>query len=170
MKELAHQISVELIKFIGKNCTSPSQAFSDHLYYIALKYLQNGWTDTAIGTVFPDIKVGSTLFTGTGSGYSARLLSYQFLNNDLRVIRTTHGGEQPIVSDMRIFTTEFPFASKYVNYGYKAAQTLQKIINEKSESNHDHYTKSVQAAGSDQHTGIQNRSKTSPSSAIITHQ
>ena len=168
VKELAHQISVELIKFIGKNCTSPSQAFSDHLYYIALKYLQNGWTDTAIGTVFPDIKVGSTLITGTGSGYSARLLSYQFLNNDLRVIRTTHGGEQPIVSDMRIFTTEFPFASKYVNYGYKAAQTLQKIINEKSESNHDHYTKSVQAAGSDQHTGIQNRSKTKKSINNVT--
>ena len=159
VKELAHQISAELIKFIGKNCAPPSRAFSNHLYHISLKYLQNGWTDAAMGTVFPDIKSGSTLITGTGSGYSARLLSYQFLNNDQRVIRTTHGGDQPLFSDMRIFTIEFPFASTYVTYGDKAAQTLQKIIKKKSESNYRYYTKSVQAAGSDQHTQIRHRSK-----------
>ena len=159
VEELAHQISDNLIKFIGDDYASPSRAFSHHLYYIALKYLQNGWTDAAIGTAFPDIKVGSTLITGTGSGYSARLLSYQFLNNDQRVIRTTHGGDQPFFSDMRIFTTEFPFASKYVTYGDGAAQTLQKIVNEKNESNYRYYTKSFQGAGSDQHTQILHRSK-----------
>ncbi|MEC9293779.1 MAG: hypothetical protein VYC65_05765 [Chloroflexota bacterium] len=166
LNELAIQISETLVLIISKHSTPPSKNFAKHAYFLALSYLTYGWTDAAMNPIFSKIKPQSTLITATGSGYSARLLSYQFLNDGHKVIRATHGGESPIFNDALLPTGEFPFASKYVAYGYSSAQSLQANINARIESDYPHYTHSVEAAGSDFHAQIYNRAVIKPEKKI----
>jgi hypothetical protein len=68
--------------------------------YIADHYLRNGWHDAGMAPLLPFPGSGSTLVTGTGSSYPARLVAYQALVDGHNVIRTTHGGDPPLYSDV----------------------------------------------------------------------
>ena len=166
LSELAFQISQTLIQIISNHTTPPSQAFAQHTYFLTLSYLSNGWVDAAMSPIFTKIKPHSTLITGTGSGYSARLLSYQFLNDGHKVIRATHGGDTPIFNDVLIPSVEFPFASTYVAYGESGAQSLEENINRRSESKYKNYSQSVEAAGSNFHAQIYDHAVTKPEKKI----
>ena len=159
LDELARQISDFLCAVISKYNTPPSSAFSEYMYYIAFYYLTRGWSDSAINPMLEKIKTPATLITGTGSGYSARVLSYQFLLSGNEVLRTTHGGDAPFFNDALSPSIEFPFASKYIVYGDQAAQTIKTTIDNRTESEYPFYTRSVVAAGSNFHSKILNRAQ-----------
>ena len=166
LNELARQISDVLCKIISKYNTAPSKAFAEYIYSMTYHYLRIGWTDSAISPILKKIKTSSTLITGTGSGYSARLLSYQFLKSGKTVLRTTHGGDLPFFDDVLNPTIEFPFASKYIAYGEQAARTLKVAIDRRSESEYPFYTRSVIAAGSNFHSRILNRAEIKKNESI----
>ncbi|MEC9293860.1 MAG: hypothetical protein VYC65_06195 [Chloroflexota bacterium] len=159
LDELARQISDFLCKVITEHNATPSRAFNEYMYFMAFHYLTVGWAGTAINPILKKIKTPSTLITGTGSGYLARLLSYQFLFNGNNVLRTTHGGDAPFFNDVLHPTIEFPFASKYIAYGERAAQTIRATIDSRSESEYPFYTRSVIAAGSNFHSKILKRAE-----------
>ena len=159
LNELARQISDSLCKVIAETNTAPSNAFKEYMYSMAFHYLRVGWSGTAMNPILKKIQTHSTLITGTGSGYLARLLSFQFLSDGHNVLRTTHGGDAPFFNDALHPTIEFPFASKYIAYGEQAAQNIKAKIECRSESKYPYYASSVVAAGSHFHSKIFNRSK-----------
>ncbi len=152
---------VELIsnKFVGEieSITgSTSQNFSEHIKWISKKYLTDGWKYTNSQDLVAGLPSNTKLFTGTGGGLAARITSYQFLRAGLDVVRTTHGGDSPMFTDVMWPATEFPFATTYVAYGEVGASSLISTINQRPDSTIPHYTKQVVAAGSKSHSTIHN--------------
>ena len=151
---LARQISDTLVSVISRNTEKPSDGFSSHIAFIASEYLRKGWADAGMASLLLAKQPGTTLVTGTGSGYAARLVSYQFLSEGHKVIRATHGGDPPLFDDVMWPTIEFPFASNYVVHGQVAADAMGRALAQRSESQAPHYTRSVVAAGSNFHSEI----------------
>ena len=152
--ELARQISESLVQVISRHGEQPSSEFAAHAAYIASQYLRKGWNDAGMAPLLSAKQPATMLVTGTGSGYAARLVSYQFLSDGHDVIRATHGGDPPLFDDVMWPSVEFPFASRYVVHGEVAAGAVSSALAQRSESKVANYTRSVVAAGSDFHAGI----------------
>ena len=154
LSQLADHITDAVSGAISRATREPSDELRAHINYLALTQLRKGWTDAGLKTIFSPSHPDSTLVTGTGSGYAARLLSYQFTSNGSRVIRTSHGGDPPLFDDPLWPSIELPFADKYVVNGRKAAITANQALSKRSESAIPHYTKSIIGGGSQYHLRI----------------
>lgn len=166
--ELATYIAGKLSEILGSHGYPPPATFDDRASSIASHYLQIGWHDSGATPLLPLPVRGSTLVTGTGSGYPARLMAYQSLAEGHRVIRTTHGGDPPMFEDVLWPSIEFPFATHYVVNGEVGAKSLTETVNARSESGVDNYTKSVLGAGSELHSRIRNAASETPPGPVKT--
>lgn len=152
--DTARQISEAFVSIISQHSTPPSNEFTAHVEFIASQYLCKGWIDIGQASIFPPRHPSSKLITGTGGGYLARLVSYQFLSEGHSVLRTSHGGENPLFNDVLWPSIDLPFASKYILGGDVAANAVNIAIRERSESQVPNYTKSAAAVGSVHHAQI----------------
>jgi len=166
--ELASHIAEKLSEIISRHGYPPSRAFNEHTRAVSSHYLQIGWHDACAATLLPLPRQKSTLVTGTGSGYPARLMAYQSLMDGHRVIRTTHGGDSPMIDDVLWPSIEFPFATKYIVHGAVGAESLTESIKSRSESVLDNYTRSVVGAGSELHSRIREAASESPTANVKT--
>jgi len=85
-----------------------------------------------------------------------------------RVIRTTHGGDSPMIDDVLWPSIEFPFATKYIVHGAGGAESVTESIKSRSESVLDNYTRSVVGAGSELHSRIREAASESPAANVKT--
>jgi hypothetical protein len=159
VNELARQIAANLISTLSRHGDPPPAEFMSHMNYIASHYLRNGWHDAGMAPLLRFPGSGSTLVTGTGGSYPARLVAYQTLVDGHKVIRTTHGGDPPLFDDVAWPSIELPFATHYVAHGAVGAESLGAAVKRRSESQVAHYTGSVVAAGSDLHARIRGAAK-----------
>lgn len=91
------------------------------------------------------------LYTGTGAGYLARLTSYLFWFRGHRVVRSTHGGDNPLFHDPLWPTIDLPFASIYTTFGKEAARATQNMVAARQETRASQYPSDIVAAGSGFH-------------------
>ena len=154
VQDVAHLVADEIVSIISKHRKAPTAAFAGHMLYITKQYLKYGWFDAGIPSIFRPSKPNATLVTGTGSGYSARFISHQFISDGHRVLRTTHGGDPALFHDVLWPSIEFPFASTYIAHGEIAADSLSSTIRGRTESKIPNYTQGVLAAGSGLHARI----------------
>ena len=166
--ELANYIAGRLSETISSHGYSPPTVFDNHARAISSHYLQIGWHDAGAASLLPLPRQRSTLITGTGSGYPARLMAYQSLLEGHRVIRTTHGGDPPMFDDVLWPSIEFPFATKYIMNGAVGAESLTESIKRRSESALDNYTRSVVGVGSELHSRIREAASESPTGKVKT--
>jgi hypothetical protein len=160
IRETAAQISDAVIRAISHQTESPTTEFTEHVNFITNYYLRKGWIDAGDTPNFTPKKAESTLVTGTGSGYSARLLASQFMSEGHRVVRTTHGGDAPLFDDVLWPSIDLPFASTYVAHGKTGTESLATTISQRSESQIPNYAATVVGAGSDLHARIREAAKT----------
>ena len=154
LSELADRISTEVVDAISRNTLGPSKQFISHIRYITSTHLKKGWRDAGLKSIFSPTSQNSTLVTGTGSGYAARLLSHQFLSDGFKVIRASHGGEAPLFNDLLWSSIELPFATNYVVHGASAAAATTETITKRTEAAVPQYASSVIAVGSRHHASI----------------
>jgi hypothetical protein len=166
--ELGSYIAGKFSEIISSHGYSPPRVFDNHTRAISSHYIQIGWHDAGAASLLPLPRQKSTLVTGTGSGYPARLMAYQSLLEGHRVIRTAHGGDPPMFDDVLWPSIEFPFATKYIVNGAVGAESLTESIKRRSESVLHNYTGSVVGVGSELHSRIREVASESPTGNVKT--
>ena len=156
--DLAGLVSTKFSEYLEPVAGKISTNYKAYIQWLVNEHLAYGWRDAGAADSFSKSANPShtRLFTGTGGGYAARLMTYQFNRSGRQVIRTTHGGDTPLFDDVIWPSAEFPFASTYVAYGKHGARNLATNIANRSESSTQIYAGKVVAAGSKYHQTIKN--------------
>ena len=157
--ELAELISSRFCTGLETATGKASPEFAEYIRWLTTRHLADAWDDAGGGNALDSVPRGSTLFTGTGGGYAARLMAYRFCRSGLRVLRTTHGGDTPFFNEALWPSVEFPFASSYVAFGELGARSLSDTISKRTESNTLNYVRSAVAAGSNLHQKIRDSAR-----------
>jgi hypothetical protein len=144
-----------LLTVIDTNLSTNAQAYVRRTIKL---HFTNAWSDFSIKSQISGLDANSTLITGTGGNYAARVVSQQFWREGANVIRTSHGGDTPLFKEWVWPNIEVPFTSSLIMFGNNSAEAVRGQIAARSESTLPMYPKSIEAAGSDAHAAIWNRS------------
>lgn len=152
--EVAEQVEVLATNALGRSGFVASGELKTYIQRIGNQHLSYGWFDVNRRDLLAPRTEQATLITGTGSGYSSRLLSLQFLRRGNDVVRTSHGGDAPLFKDVLRPTIEYPFCSTYVVNGPKSATLVEQSFEENLESKQAYFPSSVVAVGSRLHRSV----------------
>jgi hypothetical protein len=158
LDDLANKIRQKLKSLLAVIDVEISTKAEAYVLRSIRSHFRNAWSDFSIKTQISGLGSDSTLVTGTGGNYAARVITQQFWKAGAKVIRASHGGDTPLFEEWVWPNIEVPFTSSVIMYGSKSAEAVRRQVTARSESTMPMYPHTIEAAGSDSHTEIWNRS------------
>ena len=157
VQELSGVFAKELVRRLIDSGHNVTNNFLNYIGSLTSAQLSRAWADREYRPGF-EPSPSMTLFTGSGGNYLARLVSHSFVSAGARVIRTTHGGDNPLFEDPMWPSNELAFADDYVTYGSEGIPVVKQKIKAQSERSRSVTRPRVHAGGSLFHASIPSRS------------
>lgn len=160
--ELADSIVNHVLSLLSSADIEVTSNASDYLRRTIRGHFDNAWADFSMKSLISSVGAHSSLLTGTGGHYPARVIAQQFWKEGAMVVRTSHGGDVPMFYDHVVPSTELPFSSTYVVFGAEGAAAYGKDTASRSEAKLPMYPKRIEAVGSSKYAAIWKRSSPLP--------
>ena len=126
--EIADLVFTQLSEILSETSYALAPGISGYLSRSIRELLIAGWRDSEYQLGFKP-KENATVFTGTGGGYVARVITSALSRRNVQVNRSTHGGDTPLFDDPMWPSLEVPFSTTYSTYGPGAANRVNEVVN-----------------------------------------